>query len=180
MRSDIEIVLAVVQNATPGRDIRRKAKPRNESVDSAMIAAATSIVPATITGPSELGRMCRTTWRGTEAPSARAASTSFSRSEKNCARTRRPPASSGSIRSRTRSAGRRRLQAEHRLKPIAEQVDQQQQQRQLRQRQKQIVSHISAASMLPRAIPAMAPITTPTMIAINIAAKPTASEMRPP
>ena len=64
-----------------------------------MIAAATSMVPATITGPSALGRMWRTTCRGTLAPSARAASTnSFSRSEKNCARTsratgiqRRPP-----------------------------------------------------------------------------------------
>ena len=43
-----------------------KPRPRNDSVDSAMIAAATSIVPATITGPSELGRMWRTTWRGTD------------------------------------------------------------------------------------------------------------------
>ena len=48
------------------------------------------MVPATITGPSALGRMWRVTVRGVEAPSARAASTnSFSRSEKNCARTRR-------------------------------------------------------------------------------------------
>jgi hypothetical protein len=55
-----------------------------------MIAAATSIVAATITGPSAFGRMCRTTWRVVLAPSARAASTnSFSRSDRNCARTRR-------------------------------------------------------------------------------------------
>ena len=48
-----------------------KPRPRNDSVDSAMIAAATSIVPATITGPSAFGRMWRTTWRGTGAQRAR-------------------------------------------------------------------------------------------------------------
>ena len=64
-----------------------------------MMAAATSIVPATITGPSALGRMWRTTWRIGDAPSARAASmNSFSRIDRICARTsratciqRRPP-----------------------------------------------------------------------------------------
>src|SRR4029453_2140543 len=67
-----------------------KPRPRNDSVDSAMMAAATSIVPAMITGPSALGRMWRTTCRSGLAPSARAASTkSFSRSDRNCARTRR-------------------------------------------------------------------------------------------
>jgi len=35
--------------------------PRNDSDDSAMIAVATSRVPATITGPTAFGRMCRTT-----------------------------------------------------------------------------------------------------------------------
>src|SRR6185437_9888375 len=34
-----------------------KPRPRNESVDSAMIAAATSMVPATSTGPMALGSM---------------------------------------------------------------------------------------------------------------------------
>ena len=40
-----------------------KPRPRKDSVDSAMIAFATSMVPATITGPSALGRMCRITSR---------------------------------------------------------------------------------------------------------------------
>ncbi len=58
--------------------------------NSAMMAAATSIVAATMTGPSEFGRMCRITSRRLLMPSARAASTnSFSRSERNCARTSR-------------------------------------------------------------------------------------------
>ncbi len=105
-----------------------------------MIAAATSIVPATITGPSEFGRMWRTTWRHVEAPSARAASTnSFSRNDRNCART-------------SRATGIQRKPADHRddqdedaelrpdqrLQRVAEQVDEQQQQRQLRQRQEQV------------------------------------------
>jgi hypothetical protein len=42
------------------------------------------------------------------------------------------------------------------------------------------VTHISAASTQPRDMPAMAPMTTPTTMAISIAARPTASEMRPP
>src|SRR5207247_2014382 len=68
-----------------------KPRPRNESVDSAMIAAATSSEPATITGPIELGRMCRTTCLSGGAPRLRAASTnSFSRSDRNWARTTRP------------------------------------------------------------------------------------------
>ncbi len=45
---------------------------------------------------------------------------------------------------------------------------------------KRSVTHIRAASTLPREIPAIAPITMPTTIAISIAATPTASEMRPP
>src|SRR5213078_4678202 len=73
-----------------------KPRPRNDSVDSAMIAAATSMVPATITGPSAFGRICLNTRRGVVAPSARAASTnSFSRNDRNWARTSRqrdPPA----------------------------------------------------------------------------------------
>ena len=64
-----------------------------------MIAAATSSEPATITGPTAFGRMWRTTCRSGAAPRLRAASTnSFSRSDRNCARTsratgiqRRPP-----------------------------------------------------------------------------------------
>jgi hypothetical protein len=42
------------------------------------------------------------------------------------------------------------------------------------------VTHISAVSTLPRETPAIAPTTTPTTIAISMAAKPTAIEMRPP
>ena len=68
-----------------------KPRPRNDSVDSAMMAAATSMVPATITGPSAFGQdVPHDLARACVAPSARAASTnSFSRSERNCARTRR-------------------------------------------------------------------------------------------
>src|SRR4051794_4681780 len=67
-----------------------KPRPRKDRVDSAMMAAATSMVPAMITGPSALGRIWRTTCRNGLAPSARAASTnSFSRNERNWARTRR-------------------------------------------------------------------------------------------
>src|ERR1051325_5522769 len=46
-------------------------RPRNDSDDSAMMAAATSMVPATITGPTALGRMWRITWRRGGAPAAR-------------------------------------------------------------------------------------------------------------
>ena len=42
------------------------------------------------------------------------------------------------------------------------------------------VSHISAASTLPRDTPASAPTMVPTMTDTAIAARPTASEMRPP
>ena len=68
-------------------ELRKNGVPCFKSVDSAMIAAATSMLAATITGPRALGRMWRSTRRGREAPSARAASThSFSRRERNCAR----------------------------------------------------------------------------------------------
>ena len=117
-----------------------KPRPRNESVDSAMIAAATSMVPATITGPSEFGRMWRTTWRVVVAPSARAASTnSFSRSDRNCARTRRatgiqrkPPITT-TIRMKMPTSGPTSA-----LQRIAEEIDDEQQQRQLRQREEEI------------------------------------------
>src|SRR6266446_6649446 len=42
------------------------------------------------------------------------------------------------------------------------------------------VSHISAASTLPREMPAIAPMIVPTTTATAIAASPTASDMRPP
>ncbi len=55
-----------------------------------MIAAATSMVAATITGPSDWAGYAARTCRCVLAPSARAASTnSFSRRLKNCARTSR-------------------------------------------------------------------------------------------
>ena len=89
-----------------------KPRPRKDSVDSAMMAAATSIVPATITGPTALGRMWRTTWRSAGAPRLRAASTnSFSRSERNCARTsratgiQRNPPMTATIRMNTPTSG---------------------------------------------------------------------------
>ncbi len=42
------------------------------------------------------------------------------------------------------------------------------------------VSHISAASTAPTAIPATAPMAIPTTTATAIAANPTANDMRPP
>src|SRR5262252_5889737 len=42
------------------------------------------------------------------------------------------------------------------------------------------VSHISAASILPREMPATAPMITPTVSDISIAVRPTESEIRPP
>jgi len=45
---------------------------------------------------------------------------------------------------------------------------------------KRSVSSISAASTLPREMPATAPISVPTKTATIIAPRPTASEMRPP
>ena len=45
---------------------------------------------------------------------------------------------------------------------------------------KRSVSHIRAASTQPLAMPATEPTSTPTVSATSMAAKPTASEMRPP
>ena len=45
---------------------------------------------------------------------------------------------------------------------------------------KRSVTHISTESTQPRDMPAMEPMTTPTVTAISIAARPTESEMRPP
>jgi hypothetical protein len=51
---------------------------------SAIMAEATSTVPATMIGPNEVGKMCRVTKRKLVIPRARAASTnSFSHSERN-------------------------------------------------------------------------------------------------
>ena len=93
------------------------------------------MVPATITGPSALGRMWRTTWRDLEAPSARAASTnSFSREGQELgayqARGRHPAQAADHHHDQGEHAA---LGPECRLERIAEQVDQHQQQRQLRQ-----------------------------------------------
>ena len=65
-------------------------KPRNESVDSVMIASPTTRVVFTAMGPTALGRRWRTMIRKLDAPDARAASTnSFSFSERNTPRTTR-------------------------------------------------------------------------------------------
>ena len=84
--------------------------------------------------------MCRTTKRRLLMPSARAASTnSFSRSDRNCARTsratgihRKPPITA-TIRMKTPSSG-----PTSPFKRVAKQVNDQQQQRQWRQRQEQV------------------------------------------
>jgi hypothetical protein len=105
-----------------------------------MMAAATSMVAATITGPRLFGRMCRTTWRDVLAPRARAASTnSFSRRLKNWARTsratgiQRKPPMTATIRMKMPSSRPNNL-----LERLAEQEDQQEQQRQLRQAEEQV------------------------------------------
>ena len=91
-----------------------KPRPRNDSVDSAMIAAATSIVAGHDHRPERVGQdVAHHLARRSLAPSARAASTnSFSRSEKNCARTsratgiqRKPPDHRRTIRMKTPTSG---------------------------------------------------------------------------
>src|SRR2546426_12479479 len=63
-------------------------RPRNDSVDSAMIAPAMPSVAATMIGAIEVGRMRRTTITRSEAPLQRAASTdSLYFSDRNDART---------------------------------------------------------------------------------------------
>ncbi len=65
-------------------------KPRNDSVDSATIAAATLSVRFTMIGPTQFGRMCRMMMRLLDAPDARAASTnSFSLIDSTWPRTTR-------------------------------------------------------------------------------------------
>ena len=65
-------------------------RPRKDRVDSAMIAAATPSVAATMIGASAFGRMCLRMIRMSLAPMARAASTnSRARSCRKDARTRR-------------------------------------------------------------------------------------------
>src|SRR5438552_17191385 len=65
-------------------------KPRNDRVDSVMMARPTTRVALTTMGPMVLGSMWRTMMRQLEAPDARAASTnSFSLSERNTLRTTR-------------------------------------------------------------------------------------------
>ena len=159
-----------------------KPRPRKLSVLSAMMAAAMSMVPATITGPRLLGRMWRSTCRGTLAPSARAASTnSFSRRLKNCARTsratgiqRKPPITS-TIRMKMPASSPKAAFSGSRNRKISSSSS-----GSCGRLRNRSVSHISTTSTQPRAMPATAPISTPTVMAISIAASPTASEMRPP
>ena len=149
---------------------------------SRMMAAATSMVAATITGPSELGRMWRTICRCVLAPSARAASTnSFSRRLKNCARTtraagiqRKPPITS-TISTKMPTSGPTSDFNPSRKKKIS--TSSIGSCGMLRNRS---VTHIRKASTQPRDMPAMAPTVTPTAMATTIEARPTASEMRPP
>src|SRR3984893_9201979 len=65
-------------------------KPRNDSVDSRMIAYPTTRVVLTAIGPTMLGMMWRNITRQLDAPDARAASTnSFSLIDRNRPRTTR-------------------------------------------------------------------------------------------
>src|SRR5712691_4731074 len=64
--------------------------PRNERLDSVMIAAATASVALTMIGPMMFGRMWRPMMRKLDAPEARAAPTnSFSRIDSTWALTTR-------------------------------------------------------------------------------------------
>ncbi len=147
-----------------------------------MMAAATSMVAATITGPRLLGRMCRTTWREVLAPSARAASTnSFSRRLKNCARTRRAtgiqrkPPMTATMRMKMPTSRPKACFSGSRNRKISSSSS-----GSCGRLRNRSVTHISAASTQPRAMPATAPMSTPTVMAISIAARPTARLMRPP
>src|SRR5256885_9371039 len=75
VRREVQVVLASKRMRPHVGMSGGKPRPRNESEDSAMIAAATSREPATITGPTAFGRMWRTTCRSGAAPRLRAAST---------------------------------------------------------------------------------------------------------
>ena len=159
-----------------------KPRPRKLSVLSAMMAAATSMVAATITGPRLLGRMCRTTWRVVLAPSARAASTnSFSRRLKNCARTsratgiQRKPPITATMRMKMPTSSPKAAFSGSRNRKINSSSS-----GSCGRLRNRSVSHISNESTQPRAMPAMAPMITPTVMAISIAARPTARLMRPP
>ena len=159
-----------------------KPRPRKDRVLSAMMAAATSMVAATITGPRLLGRMWRTTWRVVEAPSARAASTnSFSRKLKNWARTRRAtgiqrkPPMTATIRMKMPASSPSSAFSGSRNKKINNSSS-----GSCGRLRNRSVIHISTLSTQPREMPATAPTRTPTEIAMNMAATPTASEMRPP
>ena len=109
-----------------------------------MIAAATSMVPATIAGPTALGRMWRTTCRNAGAPRLRAASTnSFSRRERNCARTsratgiQRKPPITATIRMKTPASGPKCL-----LQNVPEQVHDEKQERERGSERKRSVMRI--------------------------------------
>ena len=146
------------------------------------MAAATSMVAATITGPKALGRMWRTTRRALPAPSARAASTnSFSRSDRNWARTslatgiqRKPPMTT-TMRTKMPPSDPNTLLKEFWKRYITSSSSGSR-----GSDKKRSVSHMRPVPTAPRDMPATAPTMVPTPIATNIAASPTAREMRPP
>src|SRR5436309_8352131 len=81
-------------------------KPRNDRVDSVMMARPTTSVALTTMGPMALGSMWRNMMRQLEAPVARAASTnSFSLSDMNTPRTTRAMGIQNSTESTSTIAG---------------------------------------------------------------------------
>ena len=113
-----------------------KPRPRKESVDSAMIAAATSIVPATITGPERIGQQVAhddAQPRGPEGAGGLHELLLAQREELRAhqPRHRHPAESADHDYDQDEDAG---LGSDERLQRIAEEIDDEEQQRQLRQR----------------------------------------------
>ena len=90
MRCDIEIILGVVEEAAPARDVRRKAEAEERQRRLGDDRARDLDGAGDDDRAERIGQDMVHDLAQSMAPSARAASTnSFSRSEKNCARTSR-------------------------------------------------------------------------------------------
>ena len=183
VRGEVEVVLGVVEDAAPGRDVGREAEAeerqrrlgddRGGHVDGARHDDGAQGVRQDVADDLAQGR----------APRLRAASTnSFSRRDRNWARTsratgiqRKPPMTDDDQDEDARLGPERLLQG------VAEQVDDEEQQRELGQRQEQIGDpHQRVVHRAARRGPRPRRRRCPTLMAMSMAATPTASEMRPP
>ena len=124
-----------------------------------MIAAATSMVPATMTGPTALGRMWRTTWRNGRRPEAARRLDELLLAQRqelgaDEPRHRHPAEAPDHHHDQDEDA---RLGAERLLQGVAEEVHDQEQERELGQRQEESVIRISVWSIDPAGMAGDAP-----------------------